>query len=104
MVERNLQQFSSLSPVSIVARCDGLIDAEIDNEIVALHIASGTCYGLNPVGSRIWRLVAAPIRIGDICARLLTEYEVEPSACERQVLDLLEELRAEGLIATHEQI
>ena len=102
MVER-LQQLSLLSPATVVARCDGLIDAEIDNEIVALNIANGTCYGLNSVGSRIWRLLAAPIRIRDICARLLTEYDVEPTACERQVLDLLEELHAEGLIATHEQ-
>jgi hypothetical protein len=104
MGERNLRQFSSFSPATVVARCDGLIDAEIDNEIVALHIANGTCYGLNSVGSRIWHLLDAPIRIRDICATLLTEYEVEPTTCERQVLDLLEELRAEGLIATHEQI
>ena len=58
------------------------------------------CYGLNRVGSRIWSLLAEPIRIGNICATLLTEYKVEPPSCERQVIDLLEEMRAEGLIVT----
>ena len=82
----------------MVVRSGGLIEAEIENEIVALNIEKGTCYGLNRVGSRIWRLLADPIRIGDICAKLLVEYKVEPSACESQVLDLLEELHAEGLI------
>ena len=63
-----------------------------------LGIEKGTCYGLNPVGSRIWKHLANPIQIHEICARLLAEYKVEPSVCERQVLDLLEELRAEGHI------
>jgi hypothetical protein len=90
--------FSPLSSTSRVARSDGLIDAEVENEIVALDIEKGTCYGLNPVGSRIWKLLADPIRVNDICATLLAEYKVEPNTCERQVLDLLEELRAEGMI------
>jgi hypothetical protein len=96
-------QVSSLTLSTVVVRRNDVIDAEIDQEIVALNIENGTCYGLNRVGSRIWSLLAAPIRIGDICATLLTEYKVEPSSCERQVVDLLEEMRAEGLIATREE-
>jgi Coenzyme PQQ synthesis protein D (PqqD) len=87
----------------MVVRSVGLIEAEIDNEIVALKIEQGTCYGLNPVGSRIWSLLAAPIRVSDICITLLAEYQVEAATCERQVLDLLEELRAEGLIDTAQE-
>lgn len=87
----------------VVACRDGLIDAEIDDEIVALSIEHGTCYGMNRVGSRIWTLLARPICICDLCAALLAEYRVDPDVCERQVLDLLEELRAEGLIATLEE-
>jgi hypothetical protein len=82
----------------VVVRGDGLIEAEVDGEVVALHIDKGTCYGLNKVGSRVWQLVAAPTPIRDICATLVSEYQVDPTTCERQVLDLLEELRAEGLV------
>jgi hypothetical protein len=88
-----------LSPAVVVVRSDGVIDAEIDNEVVALNIENGTCYGLNRIGSQIWRLLGAPIRISDLCSALLAEYTVEPAVCERQVLDLLEELQAEGLIS-----
>jgi hypothetical protein len=84
----------------MVVRRVGVIDAEINQEIVALNIENNTCYGLNSVGSRIWRLLAAPIPVGDICATLLTEYNVEPGDCERQVVDLLEEMHDEGLIVT----
>jgi len=91
-----------LSPNSVVVRSDGFIAAEIDNEIVALNVERGTLYGLNPVGSRIWSLLANPTQVKDICGRLLAEYNVEPKTCERQVLDLLEELRAEGMVTASE--
>jgi hypothetical protein len=86
-----------------VACKDGFIETEIDDEIVALSIERGTCYGMNRVGSRIWRLLSKPIRISDLCATLVAAYRVDADTCERQVLDLLEEFRAEGLIATLEE-
>ena len=103
-VEQTVQHFSALSSETVVvARSDGVIDAEIDDDIVLFNIEKGTCYGLNRVGSRILRLLAVPTRIRDVCETLLTEYKVEPGTCERQVLDLLEELRAEGVISTLEK-
>jgi Coenzyme PQQ synthesis protein D (PqqD) len=92
-----------LSSANLVAQEHGFLLAEIDHEVVALSIERGTCYGLNRVGSRIWNLLASPTRIEDLCATLVAEYEVEPKVCERQVIDLLEELRIEGLIATFEE-
>jgi hypothetical protein len=77
---------------------DGFLEAEIDNEIVALSMAHGTCYGFNQVGSRIWALLAKAVRVSDLVATLLTQYQVDPDVCKCQVLDLLEELRAEGMI------
>lgn len=97
-----MPDLSPLSLNSLIARGDGLVEAEIDHEVVALNIEHGTCYCLNRVGSRIWNLLSEPTRIGDLCATLLTEFNVDPNDCHRQVLDLLEELRAEGLIYTPE--
>jgi Coenzyme PQQ synthesis protein D (PqqD) len=93
----------SLSCASVVERRDGFIEAQVDGELVALNIERGTCYALNRVGSRIWDLLREPSRIGDLCTKLLSEYRVAPDVCERDVLEVLEELRAEGLIATAEE-
>jgi len=95
---------SSLAAATFVSRCDGILHAEIDQEIVALSIAKGTCYGLNAVGSRVWRLLAHPIQVSTLCEILTSEYAVEPSVCECQVLELLEDLLAEGMIKTCESI
>ena len=92
-----------LTSSSIVKRSDGFIHAEVDDEVVALNIDRGTCYGLNLVGSRIWNIIENPVTIDGICSRLMAEYDVDAATCERQVLDLLEELRGEGLITTLEE-
>jgi hypothetical protein len=102
-VKNILQESSALSSDTIVARRDRVIAAEVDHEIVALNIDDGMCYGLNRVGSRIWNLLAQPIRIADLCVTLLTEYRVDPEDCEQQVLALLEQLRIENLIVTFEK-
>ena len=88
---------------SVVACRDGVIETVIDDEIVALSIERGICYGMNRVASRIWSLLEKPIRITDLCGTLAATYNVEPDICERQVLDLLEELQVEGLIVTLEE-
>lgn len=88
----------ALSSATVVVRNAGFMDAEVDQEIVALSIEKGICYGLNPVGARIWRLLANPICVADIFKSLVSEYQVDPGTCEREVLDLLEQLRAEGMI------
>ena len=94
---------TALNTTSTVTRSSGFVQAEVDGEIVALHIDKGICYGLNKVGSRVWALIAEPQRIGDICATLVSEYEVDSATCEQQVIDLLEGLRAEGMIELREE-
>jgi Coenzyme PQQ synthesis protein D (PqqD) len=99
LFEQAMTGDSALLTTSVVTRNGAVVETEIDGEVVALNIETGNCYGLNPVGSRVWNLMSAPIRISDICARLITEYQVQAQTCEEQVMVLLEQLRAEGLIA-----
>lgn len=102
-MQQSLSKSSHLSVYSVVSRKAGIIEAEIEGEVVALNVETGTCYGLNQVGSRIWHMIATSPRISDICEALLAEYAVGPDDCERQVLDLLEDLYTEGLIAPIEE-
>ena len=83
---------------SCVKRSTAVVEAEVSGEVVALHVQKGFCYGLNKVGSRVWQLIAEPIRVGDICSRLQQEYKVQTEICQADVLELLEGLHAEELI------
>ena len=89
---------ADLSVDSIVVRRNCVVEAEVDGEIVALDIDRGTYYSLNTVGSHIWKSIVEPSRVGDMCSRLVSQFDVDPATCERDVLALLEELRGENLI------
>ncbi len=89
----------SFSPTTVVVRNNGFMEAEVDQEIVALNVEKGTCYGLNSVGARVWRLLASPVSVAEICETLVGEYQVDPDTCEKEVLDLLQDLQAEGMIS-----
>jgi len=90
---------SNLNLSDQVRRGEGVLCAAIDGEVVALNADRGICYGLDPIASSIWNMLEHAMIVGDLCARLTARYRVEPSVCERDVLDLLHELHDEGLIA-----
>jgi hypothetical protein len=79
-------------------RCEELLEADVNGEIVALHVERGQCYGLNEVASEIWRMLAGPTSVDDICRKLCAEYEVDSSTCQAEVEDLVKNLREEGLV------
>ncbi len=81
-----------------VVQTENLLTSELDGETVLMSLARPSYYGLDATGQRIWTLIAQPRRVGDICAQLIEEYDVERSACEQQVCAFLAELKKEGLI------
>ena len=81
-----------------VRRNPAALSAEIDGEAVALDVARGACYGMDPVAARIWSLIETPVAIAAVCDALTALYEVDDAECRRDVLDLLEDLRAADLI------
>jgi hypothetical protein len=87
-----------LSLHQVLVRDPAALAAEVDGEIVALDVARGVCFGLDAVASRIWGLIGEPTTPAQVCERLMADYEVSPSVCERDVLAFLETLRAEGLL------
>jgi len=87
-----------ISRSSVVVACEGNISCDLAGEAALLDFKSGTYYGLDEVGARIWKLIAEPRVVGDICGTIVAEYDVEADVCERDVIALLGELIARGLV------
>lgn len=81
-----------------VHRQGGLIEAEVDGELVALHVDKGTCYGFNGTATRIWALIAEPMRVDALRDALVAAYDVEPEACAADLAEILIALQADGLV------
>ena len=68
------------------------------DEAVLLDLASEHYFGLNAVGTRVWRLLEQDPDVQAAFATLLTEYDVAPEQLERDLLVLLEQLSQAGLV------
>jgi hypothetical protein len=69
----------------------------LDAEAVLLNLKSGVYFGLNPVGTRAWQLLAEHRTLGRVCDVMLDEYEVERDVLERDLLELGHQLQDAGL-------
>jgi hypothetical protein len=87
-----------ISSSSIVVASKEQVSCDLNGESVILNFKSGTYYGLNPVGSYIWSLIQNPKTVGQVEEAVLEHYEVDPSECERDLLELLNELSENELV------
>jgi len=78
-------------PAQVMARMIG-------DETVILDLANGTYYGLDPVGARIWQLMAEGLTLAQICKVMLANYEVTREDIERDVSALSQTLLEKKLV------
>ena len=78
-------------PAEVMARTVG-------DDTVLLHLASGTYFGLDPVGARIWQLMGEDKTLAEICEVMLAEYEVSRQDLERDTVKLAQALADHGLV------
>lgn len=79
----------------------GLLYRELDGETVVLDPDRGTYYGLNEVGTAIWRALQVsddPRPLDEVHAELLRDYEVEAEELWNDLLALIRELDERGLV------
>ena len=69
----------------------------LGDEAVLLDLTSATYFGLNPVGSKFWQLIAADPSFENAHRLLLAEYEVEDAKLRSDLIALTERLREAGL-------
>lgn len=77
--------------------------SEVGDDVIALHIARGHCYGMANVSATIWHLLAEPMDLESICTHLLDLYDVEVDRCRSDVAAVLEQFRKEGLVEAVER-
>ena len=70
----------------------------LDGEAVLLDLASGTYFGLNPVGSRVWELISASKTVGEIRVVIQQEFDVTDDVLTRDLDELFITLEKRGLI------
>ncbi len=67
----------TVGPDSVIVQEDEPVAAEVDGEVVMLSERAGAYFGLDGIGSEIWRLIAQPRRVSDLCQSLAQRYDVD---------------------------
>ena len=79
---------------------DDVVCRHVGGETVLLDIASGTYFGLDVVGARVWQLIEDDeCTLLEACDRIGDEYNVARQTLEQDVLALAAQLVEHGLAA-----
>jgi hypothetical protein len=88
----------NVSLESRAAICEDVVYRDLEGEAVILNLESGTYFGLDKVGTRIWSLLQEDGSLRRAFEAVQQEYDVTPEKLESDLLRLVEELRAKGLL------
>jgi hypothetical protein len=82
----------------VVCAADSQVSNRLGDEVAILELDQGTYFGLNPTGAHIWEQLHQPVSVQALLASVVAEYEVDEQTAREDLLKLLEQLRAAGLI------
>lgn len=83
----------------IVVASDDVVAREVGGELVLLDLASGTYFGLNEVGGRIWQVLAqGAVTLAEVAAQIMSEFDVGADQVEADLLALADELSERKLL------
>jgi len=71
---------------------------QLGEDCVMLDLKSGTYFGLDPVGARVWQLLNDGKSIDETCAILAIEFDATREQIDADVSQLVKELAANGLV------
>jgi len=74
---------------------------QIEDELVALNLETSFYYGVDGIGTQIWRLlIDENMTIAQACGKLLEEYDVKAETCRGEVRAFVEQLIDARLLET----
>jgi len=77
---------------------EDVVFRELDGEAVILNLQSGVYFGLDAVGTRVWQLCQERGSIRSVCQAMQNEFDVSADTLQADLLSLLDELSAKGLV------
>lgn len=82
-----------------VAISPQVIARDVGDQLIILELTSGTYFGLDAVGTRIWQLLREGKSPAELCEIVVDEYDVSREELERDIIKLLEELSTRELVS-----
>jgi hypothetical protein len=79
-------------------RGEQVVAQKAANDLLLFNMDDGNYYTLNEIGSRIWEICDGNRSVPQLVAALAAEYDTSDEVLEKDIVELLEELRGGKLI------
>jgi hypothetical protein len=83
---------------SVFAPAADVVVRDLDGEAVVLDIATGTYFGLNDIGTRIWQLVVQQKTLVEVVEVLEHEFDAPVDRLEADLRAFVDRLVVKGLL------
>jgi len=75
-----------------------IIQSKIGEEVVMMDIDSGFYFGMNGVGSVIWKHLSTAITLDELVHKMMNEFKVDKQTCEADTIEFLDNLLEKNII------
>src|SRR5712691_9739777 len=87
-----------IAEATIISRSPSVLTAEVDGEVVMMSIEQGRYFGLDDIGSDIWKRIEPPCSFATLVDRLVAEYDADRATIAADVQALLGRMAAEDVV------
>src|SRR5258708_26688022 len=92
------QPAGAIAGATIVSRSPTVLTAEVDGEIVMMSIERGRYFGLDDIGSDIWKRIEPPCSFATLIDALAADYEADRATIATDVQNLLRRMVEQDVV------
>jgi hypothetical protein len=89
---------ANISEATIICRSPSVVTAEVDGEIVMMNIEQGRYFGLDDIGSDIWKRIEPPCSFAVLIDALAADYEADRATIMADVQKLLGQMAEQDVV------
>jgi hypothetical protein len=88
----------NITDATVISRSPSVLTAEVDGEIVMMSIEQGRYFGLDDIGSDIWKRIEPPCSFAALIDGLAADYEADRAAIAADVQALLDRMAEQDVV------
>ena len=92
------QRACAIADATIVSRSPSILTAEVDGEIVMMSVERACYFGLDDIGSDIWKRIEPPCSFATLVEGLVADYEADRATIMFDVQNLLGHMVEHGIV------
>jgi Coenzyme PQQ synthesis protein D (PqqD) len=88
----------AIAELTVISRSPAVLAAEVDGEIVMMSIEQGRYFGLDDIGSAIWKRIEQPCSFATLIDALAADYDADRGTIAADVTALLTRMAEQDVV------